>query len=89
MKTITIILQSRWGYKVHLALGKSLAADVIKVFFLGQPQIPGLVDLGFLRSRPPATQALFPKESSDFAAWLRKVVAKKAFECIGQINLSV
>ena len=30
-----------------------------------------------------------PKESSDFAALLKRIVAKKAFECIGQINLSL
>ena len=38
---------------------------------------------------PQEHQAQFPKISSDFVAWLERIVAKKAFECIGQINFSV
>ena len=42
--------------------------------------------LGDVRARaPPSTQALFPKESSDFAAWRKRIVPKNAFECIRQI----
>ena len=52
--------------------------------------------LSFLRARArarvrahQAPQALFPKESSGLAAWLKRIVAKKALECIGQFFFAV
>ena len=36
-------------------------------------------------ARPLKAPSVFPRESSGFAALLKRIIAKKAFECIGQI----
>ena len=69
-------------------MGKTLAADLINGHLKvgGKSQV--LLTL-VSRAPPEHPQVLFPKESSDFAALLNRIVAKKTFECIGQIDFSL
>ena len=67
-----------------MALGKVFAAGTYKRLMVRVAASSNFVVL----ARLPAP-SVFPKESTDFAALLKVIVAKKVFECIGQINFSL
>ena len=78
-------VQSSGVYKGHLALGKVFATGPYKRFMVRDAASSKLCGT----CAPLRAPRVFPKESSDFAALLKRIVAKNGFECIGQISFSL
>ena len=78
-----VAVQSNWVYKRHLALGKVFAAGPSKRLMVrdaasSKPCVPLLLARAGARAGVQ-TPAKNPKESGDFAALLKRIVAKNGF----------
>ena len=70
-------------------MGKTLATDLIYGSLKVSGKFQALSTLACCARATPISPSVVSQETSDFAARLKRIIAKKAFERIGQINFLV